>query len=66
MTPLHRTGDEPAWWARHGVIDPLKIAAKLWMASRQGRRLDDDEASVDDDGGEEVVGHAAGTQMDVT
>ena len=31
---LHRTGDEQAWWARHGIIDPLKIAAKLWQASR--------------------------------
>jgi hypothetical protein len=33
---VHRTGDEPAWWARHGIIDPLKIAARLWSASRQG------------------------------
>ncbi len=33
---VHRTGDEPAWWARQGIIDPLKIAARLWAASRQG------------------------------
>lgn len=31
---LHRSGDERAWWARHGVLDPLKIAARLWAASR--------------------------------
>lgn len=31
---LHRTADEQAWWARHGIIEPLKIAAKLWMQSR--------------------------------
>ena len=49
---LHRTGDEPAWWARHGVIDPLKIAAKLWMTSRQGGRRDDDEDPTDYDSDE--------------
>lgn len=32
---LHRTGDERAWWARHGIIEPLKYAARLWAASRQ-------------------------------
>jgi hypothetical protein len=31
---LHRTGDERAWWARHGIVDPLKIAARLWGESR--------------------------------
>lgn len=31
---LHRTGDERAWWARHGIIEPLKVAAKLWAQSR--------------------------------
>jgi DNA recombination protein Rad52 len=36
---LHRSGDERAWWARHGLIDPLKIAARLWAASRN-RSLD--------------------------
>lgn len=34
---LHRTGDERAWWARHGIKDPLDIAARLWSASRLGR-----------------------------
>ena len=29
---LHRTGDERAWWARHGIIEPLKYAARLWAA----------------------------------
>jgi hypothetical protein len=35
---LHRAGDERAWWARHGIIDPLKFAARLWAASRNGDR----------------------------
>ena len=26
---LHRTGDERAWWARHGIIEPLKMAARF-------------------------------------
>lgn len=29
---LHRTGDEPAWWARHG-IEPKKMAERLWRAT---------------------------------
>ena len=33
---LHRTGDERAWWARHGIIEPLKMAARFWAASRGG------------------------------
>jgi DNA recombination protein Rad52 len=33
---LHRAGDERAWWARHGIKDPLEIAARLWAASRSG------------------------------
>ena len=32
---LHNTGDERAWWARHGILDPLKLAARLWVASHQ-------------------------------
>ncbi len=32
---LHQTGDERAWWARHGILEPLKIAARLWAASRR-------------------------------
>lgn len=35
---LHRSGDERAWWARHGIIEPLKIAAKLWEASQRDER----------------------------
>jgi len=35
---LHKAGDERAWWARHGIIDPLKFAARLWSASRNGDR----------------------------
>ena len=30
---VHKTGDERAWWARHGVLEPLKVADKLWAAS---------------------------------
>jgi DNA recombination protein Rad52 len=41
---VHKTGDERAWWARHGVIEPLKFAERLWAASRLGT------------GGEEVNG----------
>ena len=32
---LHHTGDERAWWARHGILDPLKLASRLWEASRR-------------------------------
>jgi hypothetical protein len=32
---LHHTGDERAWWARNGILDPLKMAARLWAASHQ-------------------------------
>ena len=34
---LHQTGDERAWWARHGILNPLMLANRLWAASRQGR-----------------------------
>jgi len=32
---LHNTGDERAWWARHGILDPVQIANRLWAASRR-------------------------------
>lgn len=35
---LHRSGDERAWWARNGIIEPLKFADRLWAASRSGKR----------------------------
>ena len=35
---LHRSGDERAFWARHGFRDPLKYAARLWEASRDQRK----------------------------
>jgi DNA recombination protein Rad52 len=35
---LHRAGDERAWWARNGIIEPLKFAERLWAASRQSTR----------------------------
>ncbi len=31
---VHNTGDERAWWARHGILAPLQIANRLWAASR--------------------------------
>ena len=34
---LHRSGDERGFWARHGFLDPLKYAARLWEASRDQR-----------------------------
>jgi hypothetical protein len=35
---LHRSGDERAFWARNGVPDPLKHAARLWSMSRRSNR----------------------------
>ncbi|MEZ5844037.1 MAG: DUF968 domain-containing protein [Hyphomicrobiaceae bacterium] len=32
---VHRSGDERAWWARNGVIEPLKVADRLWTQTRQ-------------------------------
>lgn len=34
---LHNTGDERAWWARHGILNPLQIADRLWAASRRDK-----------------------------
>ena len=34
---LHRSGDERAFWAQHGIREPLKFAARLWEASRNQR-----------------------------
>jgi hypothetical protein len=45
---LHRAGDERAWWARHGMVDPLKFAHRLWAASRSGQRDGYDESSAID------------------
>jgi DNA recombination protein Rad52 len=48
---LHKTGDERAWWARHGIIEPLKMAERLWAASRLGVKDDDAAVSHDETGG---------------
>ena len=58
---LHKTGDEQAWWARHGIIDPLKIAARLWAASRHGEMVEA-ESEENDDGAvpAEIVTRADG------
>ena len=42
---LHNTGDERAWWARHGIIDPLQIANRLWAASRRDRSGNDSQTT---------------------
>jgi hypothetical protein len=51
---LHRTGDERAWWARHGIIEPLKFAARLWAASRLRTPADelDESAASPGEGGD--------------
>ena len=65
---LHRTGDERAWWARHRTIDPLKIAARLWTASRLG---DSGQGPESEENGEsadvvEIAEHAeSGVDVDV-
>ena len=39
---LHRTGDERAFWARNGIIEPLKYAARLWAGlARSTQRIGD-------------------------
>ena len=43
---LHRTGDERAWWARNGILDPLKIAGRLWAASRLSPPDDGDDGVI--------------------
>jgi hypothetical protein len=43
---LHRTGDERAWWARNGILDPLKFAARLWATSRRRSGQAEPEASA--------------------
>ena len=40
---LHHTGDERAWWARHGILDPLKFASRLWEASRRWKGVTEAE-----------------------
>jgi len=44
---VHKTGDERAWWARHGIIEPLKMAERLWAASRLGAQDDSTGESHD-------------------
>ncbi len=41
---LHRSGDERAWWARNGIIEPLKYAERLWHASRHQKPIDAGDA----------------------
>ena len=55
---VHKTGDERAWWAQHGIIEPLKFAERLWTASRLDARSADCE-DVDVVGVSEA-GHSPG------
>ncbi len=34
---MHQTGDERAWWARHGILDSLMLANRLWAVTHQRR-----------------------------
>lgn len=36
---LHRSGDERAFWVRHGFCNPLEHAERYWRASRRQRHL---------------------------
>lgn len=45
---LHKAGDERAWWARHGIIEPLKFAERLWTASRLGTGTGDADGVRDE------------------
>jgi DNA recombination protein Rad52 len=40
---LHHTGDERAWWARHGILDPMKLASRLWETSRRRKDVTESE-----------------------
>lgn len=52
---LHQTGDERAWWARHGILDPLMLAHRLWAVSHQRRgRSPQSPATAFDDEFEDV------------
>ncbi len=52
---LHQTGDERAWWARHGILDPLMLANRLWAVSHQGHgRSPQPSAEAFDDKFEDV------------
>ncbi len=46
---LHRSGDERGFWARNGVLDPLKYAARLWAASRHQRNGANFDGTLDPD-----------------
>ena len=67
---LHRTGDERAWWARHGFIEPLKIAARLWAASgnRQPQGVEETAtpAKSNDSTADESVRGSGPTQNNAT
>ncbi len=62
---LHRSGDERAWWARHGIINPLKLAARLWAASR-GHVLPDNGVELQGGEGAPTVSHLPGPLPELT
>lgn len=54
---LHRTGDERAWWARNGILAPLKIAERLWNIPRQERQRWLQSGDGDQQAGADEVAH---------
>ncbi|MEO1308574.1 MAG: Rad52/Rad22 family DNA repair protein [Pseudomonadota bacterium] len=60
---LHRTGDERAWWAQNGIIEPLKYADRLWAASRLRRSGDDThDAALESDAGSQSAAPQPSTE----
>lgn len=47
---LHRAGDERAWWARHGILDPLQFARRLWTAPNKALANHDEASAFDAEG----------------
>ncbi len=56
---LHRAGDERAWWARNGIIDPLKFAHRLWHAPNKVVPADQERGSDPEPAGAKLSGAAA-------
>ena len=54
---LHRTGDERAWWARNGILDPLKMAGRLWAASRLSPPDDGEDGGILDQQASGAIAH---------
>ena len=42
---LHRVGNEKAWWSNNG-IDPLKVAAELWVFTLRGEQIEESNTDM--------------------